>query len=828
MELTRESARRRWLIMASIWAAVATISFWHTEVMRDYVALLDGIGQPAAAHATPLGRPVPGSFVDGQNWMRYALAAQASGQWQVRFTHADNAPNGREVHWNSLLVHLIGLAGRIQQASTGGTLTQATENAFAWFNLPLFFGCVVVFSSWAAVRAGAGAGFLVAIGFIGITTFYEGFTPNYVDHHGLLTAAVFGTVLGSIFMGIGWYRPAGDTPSLLPVSHPSARRGAIASAVCAGVGMWISAASTIPAIAFVGIAGLGATIVTGGRLRREGATFEPGIWRLWGVTGAVLSLFFYAIEYAPAHLGLRLEVNHPFFAGAWWGGSEVVALLAIWHFDRKTGRPAARKWILPACAIAAAPVTVLLKGAAVFAVLDPFVGDLRHTVGEGMSFAAAVRAFGNQYAQPYLIDFIIMGAAAWLLIAVKRNRLLLLFSALVGLGFLVLACMEIRWWVVGSGPMLCLVLVMVAAVGAGWKPLPRWLLILGIAGLILPSGAIEAARTLRKNINRKLADPADLMQPVYRDIAAKLRANQPKGDIVLLASPDASNSISYYGGFSSLGTLYWENTEGLKAAAAIHCAERDDEALALIKARGVTHVVMVSQGNFIAEYFRLWRPTAPPADVEKTFAHRLLVQQQVPRWLRAIAYRAPIGNALPNFRVLLFQVIPDQTDLEACWYLARAQLELGNHDDAERLFRMAINLGNPEQRGQLLQIAADLAVGQRAPAVAARLYRDGIAQSPTAKGVAEYAWLLSSTSDPTVHNGREALALVEPAAKANPNDALLLNSYASALADNGRFTEAVAVAERTVALLRSAGDTNATAIMQQRLEAYRANRAWRQ
>ena len=46
-------------------------------------------------------------------------------------------------------------------------------------------------------------------------------------------------------------------------------------------------------------------------------------------------------------------------------------------------------------------------------------------------------------------------------------------------------------------------------------------------------------------------------------------------EIVLLASPDASTGIGYYGRIKTLGTLYWENTAGLKSAAAIYCASTD-------------------------------------------------------------------------------------------------------------------------------------------------------------------------------------------------------------------------------------------------------------
>src|SRR5262249_37078297 len=128
------------------------------------------------------------------------------------------------------------------------------------------------------------------------------------------------------------------------------------------------------------------------------------------------------------------------------------------------------------------------------------------------------------------------------------------------------------------------------------------------------------------------------------------------------SNPDGSTGIGYYGRIKTVGTLYWENTEGLKAAAAIFCAERDEEARALMRARGVTHVAMISKSHYLDHFFRLLRPDAKPQDIEKTFGHRLLVQHVIPRWLHALPYRIPPNLATPDMSVLLLQVGPEQND----------------------------------------------------------------------------------------------------------------------------------------------------------------------
>src|SRR3954468_3964343 len=127
MVLTRESPRIRWAIMGATWILVALLAAWHSRATKDYVALLDSVGHPA--QATPLQRPLPGSFSDAQTWVRFALSLQEGGGWQLRHTDIDNAPYGRDVHWSSVFAHLVSAAGRIEQHFTGAPLPRATENA---------------------------------------------------------------------------------------------------------------------------------------------------------------------------------------------------------------------------------------------------------------------------------------------------------------------------------------------------------------------------------------------------------------------------------------------------------------------------------------------------------------------------------------------------------------------------------------------------------------------------------------------------------------------------------------------------------------------------
>ena len=825
MRLTQESPRTRWLIMLGAWALVAALVLWHTRATRDYIAVLDGAGLRGGTATTPLRRPCPSNFADAQTWLRYALALQEGAPWQVRFTDIDNAPAGREVHWNSAFAHLIAAAGRIEQARTGGPLPLATERALAWFNLPLFLGLAVLFSAWMARRAGAGAGVIVVLGMFGLPAFFDGFTPNYVDHHGLLTAAAFGVALGAVFMGGGWWQ-AGAT-GLLPESRATARGAATFSAACGAVGMWISAASVIPAIAITGVAGLVAVWAAGRRAQNESAQFEPGLWRWWGRVGGAGTLLFYLVEYAPSHFGWRLEANHPLYALAWWGGGELIAEVA----QRELGSRGRAAWrlVLPTLAVAAAPLVIAVGGPKVFSLLDPGLADLHSQIAEFLSLPAAVRELGwSHLGWDTAISVVLLGAAAWALVVRRSGRVLLVFAAAVMAGFFAVACWQIRWKLPASGPQLGLLLVLLAIAMEGRGRGTRWALVLALAlGGLLPP-AIYRVRLLEGVMRRHEADRVDLMQPVFRDIAATLRTSQPSGEIVLLASPNASTGIGYYGRFKTLGTLYWENAAGLKAAAEIFSATNVEEARALVRAHGVTHLAIISEGNFLADYFHLARPAAPPGEIDRSLGHEIFFHRRLPPWLRLVPYRPPPDVLLPNLDVVLLQVVPDQTQAQILWNFAEAQLALGDAALAEKNFLAAIAAAPATTRAGSAFAAGNLCYQQGAQAAAARFYRMVLAAGDEPAVARNLAWLLATSTDATVRNGPEALALVEKIADQFPNDHAFVNIVAAALAENGRFAEAVATAERALALARAAGNKNVETLVAQRIEAYRAGRPWRQ
>ena len=188
--------------------------------------------------------------------------------------------------------------------------------------------------------------------------------------------------------------------------RPTAKMWMIISGIAAGTGLWISTASVIPAMFGVGIGALISTgyiartseqsndptlkrlapllmgfsivggVVLGGvvayakfgaMIGAVGAILggvlgwvavvgltnstpekialgrvDPTLWRVWGTSVACTSIFYYLLEYAPFHFGMRLEVNHPLYALAAFGAGGLLCRLS-W-FINGNGRPQGDFW----------------------------------------------------------------------------------------------------------------------------------------------------------------------------------------------------------------------------------------------------------------------------------------------------------------------------------------------------------------------------------------------------------------------------------------------------------------------------------------------------
>ena len=90
------------------------------------------------------------------------------------------------------------------------------------------------------------------------------------------------------------------------------------------------------------------------------------------------------------------------------------------------------------------------------------------------------------------------------------------------------------------------------------------------------------------------------------------------------------------------------------------------------------------------------------------------------------------------------------------------------------------------------------------------------------------AWMLATCPDASVRNGAEAVAIARQLVQARrAPDPLLLTTLAAAYAETGQFPQAVATAERALALAKSAGQTILALEVQSQLDLYRTGRPCR-
>jgi tetratricopeptide (TPR) repeat protein len=848
-------------VLVVVWTLVAVALWQQARMVDDYLSIAGRLGlRGAPASSAPMQQIYPAFAADAQMWVRHALSLADGKGPQLRFTDIDNAPEGREVHWNSAWAWCIAGAGWMHHLFTGLPLASATERATLWLNPLTMFVLIVIFSTWVTTRAGVSAGVVVAIAMTCHDRILEGFFPSYVDHHGLLTVAVFGLVLGAVFMGGGWWQePAPGHARILPDSPACARNAAMFSGFCGACGMWVSAASVIPPIAIVATAGIVALIVQGKFARQGGAAFDPQSWRLWGRAGAVFSIIFYLIEYFPKHLGMHLEPNHPLHALAWLGGGELIAEFGVrWMAPRDQRLSSLSKLVWPLIAVSLAPLVVAIGGSKVFVVLDPFMSRLHNDyIQEFLPMWSTLRLFDKKGIFQVLVvgSCPLIAAIATLTYRRRQTPIVLWFATFVTLLLTAMAWWQSRWLLNVTGSLICLLLVLFTCWTNPYRPLVRWSVAMAVTvALFIPSLIARYTGSV-SDVQARRVSPKDAMNALNRDIAVALRNSQPQGDIVLLTSPNSSVGIGYYGRFKTLGTLYWENAAGLKSAASILGARNEAEAATLIRSHRVTHLAIVSDENFIKEYFKLLHPKATAEEARQSFGQQLLLDKRVPQWLQMIPYKIPDDMRSLNTSVMLFKVNFNQSLPEAIYNVAIWQIANDALEDADRTLDIlitqtpqlyppwlrrgelllirhnwdaalehmlkGISLAPPAERPGLYSSAGRLFYDQRHHALAIKIYRTALADKFSAELACYLSWLLATSPDDSLRNGTEALKLADDALAVDGNSPTYLNAKAAALAELRRFPEAIAACDRAVANARLRGETMAEKVFTERLAALR-------
>jgi tetratricopeptide (TPR) repeat protein len=189
---------------------------------------------------------------------------------------------------------------------------------------------------------------------------------------------------------------------------------------------------------------------------------------------------------------------------------------------------------------------------------------------------------------------------------------------------------------------------------------------------------------------------------------------------------------------------------------------------------------------------------------------------------RALALEGKTNEAEEHIRIAL-KIKPDDAAVQKSF--AAMLSSQGKQKQALAHLREAIRL-EPDVETRLQ--FADLLHNTGDAKEAITQYRKALESNPDLiEALNNLAWLLATSYDPFLRNGPEAVRLAERACELTHNQqAVHLGTLAAALAEAGRFAEAVNVAEKSAQIATAAGQPQIAAMNQQLLIYYRAGKAW--
>jgi len=658
--------------------------------MRRVEYVSDVAGWPAADAARGVSardapwRPrliVPGHYNESFEWLDQTRQMFARGQWRVRRVDYENAPFGREVHAASPYRWWLGLVALCHHEISGRPIDRSVERA-ALFADPLLLLLLGTGTTiFVARRFGVRPAALLSVGLVTLFPFAAEFLPGAPDDHGLAQACAVWSVL-PLLAGAGALGSGGID------AGPRMRRWFLAAGVAGGIGLWINVSNQAPIIVGIALGALIAAWVARAEAGADpGATSVPLPWRAWALGGAVTCLGAYLVEFFPAHMdSWELRAIHPVFGLAWLGGGEVLARLSGLIQGGRLWRGSREKAILAlsASAVAAVPVTMWLTHNLGF--LEMGLPSMRLSkVPGGVSAPNLWRWLLQNGFEPAfwatVLPVLLVAPSAWLLrcrtlgLAQRTAIAVSLGPVLAVLGF---AVWRISWWNGVDSAILALIVAATAAMGAA----PKRLLLAWATGVLLAGAMLLGAGQLWPSMGPKPSGElteTEVVGLIERDLAYWLAKHAGSEATTALAPPDATTALYYYGGIRGLGTLGWENREGLASAIRITSASTPEEAQVLIGQRGVTHIVVPLWDPYLDVYARLGK-----GQVQGTFLERLH-EWNLPPWLRPVPYLIPNIAGFEGQSVVVLEVVDEQNSATAASRLAEYFVDMGQLDLAARV-----------------------------------------------------------------------------------------------------------------------------------------------
>lgn len=663
-------------------------------------------GDAALSPASPTGYTdgmrdlvVTSPGTDSFHWIAQTQQMLARNEWRVRHIEYENAPEGLDLRTPSPYRWWLGAIAWVDHYVSGRTTAVAVERAALFSDPVLQFLLLAAVAGLWMWRRGGWAALPATIGVIGLFPLAAGFTPGVPDGKSL---SLFCSVASVLLLQAGFH-PASAS------SKPD--RWFFAAGVAGGCGLWVGAAEQVPVILSLVLGALFSLWLVS-RKSPEGP--PSSAWLAWAVGGASTSLLAYLVEYYPSGLATwDLQQNHPLYALAWLGlGTALAALTTAAREHRAPNSLRAWAGILFGVAGLAVVAGMMIRQKdAGFLAVDTWTFRLIHAP-DGPEAASLWAWLIHDGITPtvlaVLLPLLITIPAAWLLIrhttaASHRAALALGLGTVVPLA--ALACWQLGRWSSVDAALLALLPVLFAALREIFpgRATP-WVLSASMVLLLAP-GAWQARP--RPTSGEVVLNEAEVSGLIMRDLGHWLARRTAVNHPVVLAPPDVTAALHYYGSLRGIGTFSWGNQNGFSAAARMFAATTPQEALARLQSRGVTHIVLPSWDTYVNEYLKL-----SAVQPENAFVSGLRNWAPIP-WLRPIAYALPAVPGYEGQYVAVFEIVPEQDEATIIGWQAEYFADMGQLDfaasTAQALQRFPNDLPALITRGQVALARRDAA-----------------------------------------------------------------------------------------------------------------------
>lgn len=632
--------------------------------------------QPDRLYTTafvPFKGQIPHLFFDDDSYMHLLFLREMHETRALRqshWTHVDNAPDGRVVYSSSLYLSWVRILTEFRAWLTGTDFRSSLEPAASWAN-PLLHGLLLLFIAvWLPPQLGSrGYGMTALFLLVAATTprlLLGDFRPYNVDHQSLHYLTFLGALVMLVLGAGGWVAKE-------PNESARVKRYFMLSGALVGLGIWVGAVRQDAAWAVAGVGIVSAILippnecVTGSAKSKVTWRYDPDLWRLWGTTAAIVSLFGFLIEYFPNHLNrARLEANSPVQAlGLYCAG-----WLLAWVAEFRHGLAKPMTWqqtgrlLAAALGFALVPAGVFLAPSGWGMMLDP---DVVQMVSRTREISSSLDSFGIR---------------ALLLLSNEQGLLLLCLPLLsIPLAFSQRIPSNIKSGIFLTAPLVLLLELLWLFHQLSWgyflgaallahflatliaihhlvrnSPARAVLYSLGIVLVSFQLGYNSYIAALeRDNILNDKRNPAELLEAaVAREVAVNLAREVTGSRPVFMSAPMLGVRLAHFGNGYAIGTQS-ENIAGVKASLDFFSDTGDLAASHEIAHRHkVTYVVVNPGKTFLDTSVRIPKHRNPgPSGL--TLGERLSLETPLtPDWLEEIPW--PVMFSQHPMRVRVFRV----------------------------------------------------------------------------------------------------------------------------------------------------------------------------